>query len=505
MIEAFVQALALIARPDIALGIFLATALAVIVGVIPAISGPLVVILMMPFVWALDPFVALPIMCCLICVSCMGGSVTAILIGIPGDNPNAATILDGFPMTQKGQAGRGLGLAITANMLGGLFALLLAFIMIPIMIPIIMAFRSPELCLMIVLAMTFITVLSQESKVKGLISGLLGILLACIGFQPATGLGRLNFGNLYLYGGLHSVTIVLGMLAVPIMIQLNQSCATIAPPEIKSAGKLSEIFKGGREVILHHKWLWLRSVVSGYIVGVMPALGATVGSWAAYGQAKKTSKHPELFGTGSPEGIVAPEAASNACHAGDLLTTLAFGIPGSGIMVILLASFVILGIQPGPKMLVEHTALCFTMLIAASIANVIAGLICIFGSTFLIKVTRVPFAYIFAFVIPIVVISVFCTRQYMIDVFVLAVISLLGVFMGKWGYSAPALILGFVLGDPFEYYLINSVTMYGPFFFTSPISLALILLAVSMFVYEPAKRFVTRAWTKRRTEGGTKA
>jgi putative tricarboxylic transport membrane protein len=490
MIEAFVQALVNVCRPDIALGIILATTLAVIVGVIPAISGALVVILIVPFVWAFDPLLALSIMCCLIAVSCMGGSITAILIGIPGDNPNAATVLDGFPMTQKGQGGRALGLAITSNMLGGLISVFFAFIMIPVMIPIIMAFRSPELCLMIVLALMFITVLTKESRIKGLIAGLLGILLACIGFQPATGMARLNFGNLYLYSGLNAATIVLGMLAVPIMFQLNKTGTSIAPVDMKSAGKLSEIIKGGLEVIRYHKWLWLRSVLSGYIVGIMPALGATVGSWAAYGQAKQTSKHPELFGTGSPEGIVAPESASNACHAGDLLTTLAFGIPGSGIMVILLAAFVMLGIQPGPKMLVEHTALCFTMLISVAIANVIAGVICVFGSTFLIKVTRVSFAYIFAFVIPIIVLSVYVARQYMIDVYVLAVISLLGVFMDKWGYSAPALILGFVLGDQFEYYLVNSVTMYGPLFFLSPICLAIIFLVILMMGYGPVKNMI---------------
>jgi putative tricarboxylic transport membrane protein len=501
MIEAFIQGLVNVTRWDVALGILASTTLAVIVGVIPAISGPLVVILIVPFVWAFDPLLALPIMCCLIAVSCMGGSLTAILIGIPGDNPNAATVLDGFPMTQKGQAGRGLGLAITSNMLGGLFAVVLAFIMIPIMIPIIMAFRSPELCLMIVLALTFIAVLTKESMIKGLIAGLLGLLLACIGFQPATGLARLNFGNLYLYGGLNSVTIVLGMLAVPIMFQLNQTCETIAPPDMKSASDLREIIKGGLEVIRCHKLLWLRSVVSGYIVGIMPALGATVGSWAAYGQAKKTSKHPELFGTGCPEGIVAPESASNACHAGDLLTTLAFGIPGSGIMVILLAAVVILGINPGPKMLVEHTALCFTMLISVAIANLIAGLMCIFGSTFLIKVTRVSFAYIFAFVIPLIVLSVYVARQYMIDVYVLAIISLLGVFMDRWGYSAPALILGFVLGDQFEYYLVNSVTMYGPLFFLSPICLGLIFLGILMMGYEPVKKMIMARMKNRK--GGT--
>jgi putative tricarboxylic transport membrane protein len=501
MIEAFIQGLINCARPDVALGIFAATILAVIAGVIPAISGSLVVILIVPFVWAFDPLLALPIMCSLIAVSCMGGSLTAILIGVPGDNPNAATVLDGFPMTHKGQGGRALGLAITSNMLGGIFAVVLAFIMIPIMVPIIMAFRSPELCLMIVLALLFISALTKESKIKGLISGLLGMLLACIGFQPATGLGRLNFGNLYLYGGLHSVTIMLGMLAVPIMFQLNKTCKTIAPPDMKSAGNLSEIIKGGLEVVRDHKLLWLRSVISGYIVGIMPALGATVGSWAAYGQAKKTSKHPELFGTGNPEGIVAPESASNACHAGDLLTTLAFGIPGSGIMVILLAAFIMLGIQPGPKMLVEHTALCFTMLISVAIANLIAGAICIFGSTFLIKVTRISFAYIFAFVIPIVVLSVYVARGYMIDVYVLAIISFLGVFMDKWGYSAPALILGFVLGDQFEYYLINSVTMYGYLFFLSPICLVLIFLGSLMMGYEPLKGLIVRVRTKRRMGG----
>ena len=497
LFDAFVQGLINVVRPDVLLAITVATLIAVIVGIIPAISGPLVVILIVPFVWAFDPLLVLPIMCCLIAVSCMGGSMTAILLGIPGDNCNAATVLDGFQLTKKGQGGRGLGLAITANMMGGIVAIGLAFLSIPILTPLIMAFQSPEMCLIMVLAMLLITVLTKESQIKGLISGLLGLLISCIGYQPATGLARLNFGNLYLYGGVQAVTVIMGMLAVPIMFQLHATVKTIAPPEIKTSGKLTEIFKGGREVFLYYKFLWMRSVLTGYVVGILPALGSSLGAWAAYGQAKKTSKNPELFGTGSPEGIVAPESSSNACHAGDLLTTLAFGIPGSAIMVVLLAAFEMMGIQPGPKVLIDHTALCFTILISVALANLIGGIICIFGSTLLIKVTRVPFAFIFACVIPIIVIAAFLARSYMIDVFVLVILSLFGIFMDKLGYSAPALILGFVLGGEFEYYLTHSITLYGLLFFLSPLSLLLLGLIIFTIAYSPVKRMIKRRSARR--------
>jgi len=500
LFHAFLQGLVNVARPDVFLAVTIATLIAVIVGIIPAISGPLVVILMFPFVWAFDPLLAFPIMCCLIATSCMGGSMTAILLGIPGDNCNAATVLDGFPLTKKGQGGRGLGLAITSNMTGGITAVGLAFLSIPILIPLIMAFKSPEMCLIMVLALLFIAVLTKQSIIKGLISGLLGILISCIGYQPATGLARLNFGNLYLYSGVQTVSVIMGMLAVPIMLQLHATVKTIAPPEIKTSGKLIEMLKGGREVFLYHKFLWMRSVLSGYFVGILPALGVTVGSWAAYGQAKKTSKHPELFGTGSPEGVIAPESASNACHAGDLLTTLAFGIPGSPICVVLLAAFEMMGIQPGPKLLIDQTALCFTILISVALGNLIAGIMCIFGSTLLIKVTRVPFTFIFACVIPIIVLAAFVERSYMIDVFVLVILSLFGVLMDKTGYSAPALILGFVLGGEFEYYLMHSLSLYGPLFFFSPLSLLLLGLIIFTILYSPVKQMIKRRFASRRLQ-----
>jgi putative tricarboxylic transport membrane protein len=501
MFEAFFQGLSNIIRPDVFLWIVIASWIAVIVGVIPAISGGTVCILVLPFLYGVDPMLGLPILCCLIAVSCVGGSMTAILLGIPGDNPNAASVLDGFSMTRKGEGGRALGIALTANVLGGMMAVALSFAIIPILVPIIMAFRSPELFLIIIVALLFLSVLSEKSRIKGLISGLFGILISCIGFQASTGAPRLTFGNLYLYSGLHPITILLGMLALPVMIELHALGKSIAPPEMEAAGKLNKMFQGAREVVFYHKWLWFRSVIIGYIVGIMPALGSAVGAWAAYGQAKKTSKHPEKFGTGIPEGIIAPESASNACHAGDLLTTLAFGIPGSGVMVILLAAFVLMGIQPGPKMIVDYTALCFTMLITVAAANLIAGATCFFATPLLIKVTRISPVYLFATLIPIIGISVFVVREYMIDMAVVFLVTILGISMNKFGFSPPSLLLGFILGDQFEYYLTRSLSMFGPtVFFTSPICLVLIALIVFILAYSPVKQAITNMRKRRNKE-----
>jgi TctA family transporter len=485
LFSAFIDALGVTLQPTILLIIFVSSVVALVFGVLPAISGALVCILILPFLYGMDPFIGMPILCALFSVSCMGGAITSILVGIPGDNINAATVVDGFAMTRKGLAGRALGLGLGANFLAAVASIGISFLLIPLILPIVMTFKTAEMVLVIVVALLFISVLTKHNRIKGLIAAGIGLLISCIGYQPATGIPRLTFGNLYLYEGLEIPTVLMGIMAMPVLMELQATGSSIAPSDMPDAGKLRELVAGVKELLKSYKSIWLRGTLIGYLFGLLPAIGGAAGVWMVYAHAKQTSRHPEAFGKGAPDGIVGPEACANASHPGDLLITLALGIPGSGIMVVLLAAFLLMGVTPGPKLLSEQTTLCFEMLLAVAIANVMAIVLCFFGAPFLTKVTRVSPRYIFGYLIPLIVISTFVSREYMVDMVVLAIISLIGLFMTRFGFSAPALLLGFVLGKMLENYLTLALDLHGfKFFFTSPASIVLTLLCLVIIFFD---------------------
>jgi TctA family transporter len=491
LFSAFTDALVRIFHPTILLVTFVSTVVALVFGILPAISGALVCILILPFLYGMDPFIGMPILCALFSVSCMGGSITAILLGIPGDNINAATVIDGFAMTRKGQGGRALGLSLAANILGALASIGISFLLIPMIVPIIMTFKTAEMLLIIVVALLFISVLTKHNRIKGLIAAGIGLLLSCIGYQASTGVARFTFGNLYLYEGLETPTVLMGILAMPVLLELHATGSTIAPSDMTGAGRLSELVGGMKELLRSYKSIWFRGSVIGYFFGLLPGIGGAACVWMVYGHAKQTSRHPEEFGKGAPDGIVAPEAASNSAHPGDLLITLALGIPGSGVMVVLLAAFLMMGVTPGPKLLIEHTTLCFEMLLTVAAANIMGAALFFFGAPLLTKVTRVSPRYIFGYLIPLIVISTFVTREYMVDMIAFAIISLIGLFMTRFGFSAPALLLGFVLGKMFERYLTLALDLHGfKFFIASPATIVLTVLCLVTIFFEQIQMFL---------------
>ncbi len=337
MLEAFGQALQSFTEPGLWLFMTIGVIIGLILGIIPGIGGLIGMALFLPFVFAMSPVQALPLMVALSAVSYTGGSITAILVNIPGMDTNAATLIDGFPMSQKGEAGRALGAALVSSGLGGLATVFLALAMTPLVLPMVLAIRSADMVFIILMGIVFIAVLGRGSMVKGLISGGLGLVVSFIGLQVVTGAPRFTFDMVYLFDGIGLIPIVLGLFAVPEAIVFSARGGTMAPTGVVIKG-MADVWEGAKDVFRH--WgLWLRSTIVGYIIGIIPGVGATTATFIAYGQAKQTSKHPERFGTGIVEGVIAPESANNAKEAGSLLTTLALGIPGSAGMAILLGAF----------------------------------------------------------------------------------------------------------------------------------------------------------------------
>lgn len=490
MVDAYIQALVALSQPIVLLSMLGGVLVGIFFGIMPAIGGMVGCSLFLPLLWKMEPLIAMGFLIALQSSTSQGGSLTAILINIPGTAPNAATLLDGFPMNQKGEGGRAIGAALMSSIWGGILPAFLALAMIPVIAPIVLAFRAPELFTMILLGLSFLAVLSGDSPRKGLISGGLGLLLSLVGFQISTGTYRFTFGSLFLYNGLELVAIPLGLFGLAEMLDmLAKGKATLAPEDVKNLGQgmsqgmsYRDVYKGTKDVY-HHKMLWLRSAIIGYVVGMVPGIGSEVAIFVAYAQAKQLSKNPEKFGHGCVEGVIAPESAANAKEAGALLTTMAFGIPGSAIMAILMAGFLLVGVTPGPQMMSEHLPLAMTLLLGIALANLTSGLICLGAAPYIGRVSFVHIDFIFPVVLVLVVTGAFVVSNSMASIITVIGSGLLGLCMKRFDYPRPTLFLGFVLGDLLEYYFIRSWKLFGPTFFMTPISLVMIVIIVGLMCY----------------------
>ena len=480
MLEAFLQGGLAVFNPPVFLSITIGVVLGVTVGV-TAIGGMVACALFLPFVYRMPPEYALSFLVALTSVVFTGGSITSVLLGVPGTAPNAATVIDGFPMAQRGEAGRALGAAIGSSMFGAIVSVFFALAMIPVIKPFVLSFRAPEMFMVILLGLSFLAVMSAGSPLKGIISGLLGVLIALVGFNGVSGVYRYTFGSFFLADGFDLNAIVLGIFALTEMFDMIVKGKTTIAKEVRKVG-LKEVFLGVKDIWIH-KWLWLRCSIIGYIVGIVPAIGGNAAMFVAYGHAKQTSKRPEEFGTGRVEGVIGPESANNASAAGDLLTTMAFGIPGSAVMALLIGGFLMVGVTPGPSMIKNSLPLVFTLIIGIAVANALAGIMCLLLSPQLIKVSFIRLEYLFVVICSVVFIGAFVSKLALLDVVVAISFGVLGFVMKRLGFSRESFLLGLVLGDLFEFYLTRSLKIFGPTFFMTPTSLAIFACVILVFIY----------------------
>ncbi|MFH1003528.1 MAG: tripartite tricarboxylate transporter permease [Chloroflexota bacterium] len=495
MLEAYGQALSFLLSPMTLLLMLGAVIIGLIIGIIPGIGGLIGVALFLPLVFRMPAETALTFLITFHAVTMTGGSISAILVNVPGTGANAATLLDGFPMNQKGEGARAVGAAVTASTFGGLVPCFLALAMIPLVYRLVIAFRSPEMAMLVLLGISFIAVLTGRSKTRGLASGTLGVLISLIGFQNVTGTYRFTLGSEFLYSGLEIVAMALGLFGLAELFDVLMKGHT-SITSTTSKQSLADALQGALDV-WRHKWVWLQGTIIGYIIGVIPGVGAETGTFVAYGQAKKTSKHPELFGTGIVEGIIAPESANNAKESGALLTTMAFGIPGSAIFALFMGAFLMVGVIPGPRMLVDHLPLALIMILGIALANLIGGIISLLAAPYLARATSVHIDFLFPIILCLIITGGYIVRNTMMNVVAVIILGLLGLLMKRYDFSRPAMLLGFVLGQLFENYVLLSYQVSGPLFFVTPISMALFAFIVLLFVYPLLKKFF-RHWLPRR-------
>lgn len=455
---------------------FLGSFIGMVFGFIPGLDGTVALTIMIPFVFGMPMNMSMAFLLGIHASTAFGGSISAILFNVPGSSLNIATCFDGYPMSQNGEAAKAIGIAGSASLIGGLFGAAVLAVSLPVIRPFIMAFGPAEYFMLTIFGLSIIALLTAGTIVKGLIAGGLGLLISFIGLDYITAAARYTFGYLILWDGIHFVPVAIGLFAIAQMIDLYIKGGSIAE---RSSNFDKSTVKEGIKFTFSKPGLLFRSSVLGTIIGMIPGVGGSVANILAYGHAMQTSKEPNTFGKGNPEGILGPEAANNAKVGGSLIPTLAFGIPGSQGMAVLLGAFVIIGIVPGPEIVTKHLDIVFMLVFIVAIANIFATGIGLISANQLQKLTVIPGKQVVPIIIVVCLIGSYVTNGHFFDVAVALIFAILGYFMKKYGYSRAAFIIALILGTHFERYYHIAVRLYGSFFiFTRPISLILFVLVI---------------------------
>src|ERR671923_842315 len=482
MLDAFTDGLLLVLQWKAFCLMILGMGLGFCVGLLPGIRGAGTLAWMIPFVFKMNPAEAFAFLLGMHSVAATTGDITSILFGVPGEGLSAATVVDGYPMAKNGEAGRALGAALMSSLIGALIGALVLALAIPIVRPLVLSFGSPELFMLAMVGIACITSLSglgARSQIKGFAMGFLGLLLSTIGQERQSGSLRFDMGLMYLWDGLDLVPVLVGIFAIPELVDLAVRGTSIAGD--RPAENLSRGVMEGIKDTFRHFWLVFRCSAVGVFVGIMPGAGGGVAQWMAYAhavQSAKDSADRERFGKGDVRGVLGPGAANNSKEGGDLVPTIAFGVPGSGAMAILLGGFMIMGLVPGPDMLSKHLAVTYSMVWTLVISNIITVVLSLAGLNQLALVTGIRGSVIIPFLLLLVFVGSYTANKQIADLIVTLIFGVISYFMVLFGWPRPPLVLGFVLGKLVETYLFISVSRYGSGWLLHPIVMILIALMI---------------------------
>jgi TctA family transporter len=472
LLDNAISALAIVFDPLRFATICLGIVLGLIIGVIPGIGGLGGLALLIPFTYGLDPHTALAFLIGMWAVTATSDTVPAILFGVPGAVGSAATVLDGYPMARRGEAGRAFGASFTSSIFGGLFGAILLAVSIPVLRPFMLAIGTPELLAVCVLGLTLVASVSQGAVLKGLVIAVLGVLLAAIGDESQSGTLRWTFDSVYLWDGLPIEPMALGLFALPELIDMAIARRNVSATQ-RLDGLFREQLRGMRDVFANWK-LVIHSSTLGVVLGSIPGMGAAVIDWIAYGSAARMLKGAsETFGKGDVRGLIAAESANNAREGGQLIPTLAFGVPGSPAMALLMGAFLAQGIAPGPKLLDTQLDITFTLVWSLALANVVGAGICFLTANQLARIATVRSGILVPIVLAICFVGAYQgTRSYG-DLVVLLSFGLLGWTMKRFGWARAPLILGYILGKLIEKYLFISMGRYQFDWISRPVVIAI--------------------------------
>ncbi len=495
MFESFLSGLAVVLQPMNLLILTSAVFIGFIGGALPGISGVILVVILLPVTYGMDPTAAFMLLTAIYGSTVFSGLITAILYRAPGTPEAVMTAFDGYPMTQQGQAGKALGIGVLSSAIGGLVGTVALIIFTPLLASVALKFSSPEYFALAILGLTVVASLGGR-LIFGLIGATLGLLIASVGIDPLTGTSRYTFGSLHLAEGVGLIPVIVGLFAVSEVMKRALGQETHQPLK-KVSVKIFDM------PILRRIGITLsRSSLLGVIIGILPGIGASTAAMVSYSETVRWSKHPEQFGKGAPEGIAAPEAANNAAAMGALVPLFALGIPGSGTTAIILGAFIMHGLQPGPMFMMTSSDLIYAVFAGLFIVNF---MILLFSKPFIALFTRllnIPYSALGPIIVMCCIVGTYSVRNSMFDVWLMLGFGVLGFLLEKIRFPLVSIILGLVLGPIAESELRRSLAMSQGdlgIFFTRPISATLIaiscLLLIAAIIVPLRKRWRIKAAT----------
>jgi len=483
--DALIQGIAQAGAPSSLLATAIGSVLGIVVGMIPGMTISTGIIIVLPLTFVLDPSVSIALLLGLYVGGMLGGSFAAIMLNIPGTPSAAATALDGHPMVARGEAGRALGIAVLASFFGGLFSALCLFLIAPRLADIALGFRAPDLFSLLLLGLTVICSFAAKSWVKGLLSAVIGLAIVSIGQDPIMGTARFTFGSADLLSGVNFLTALIGLFAIPQLIDnLGRTGpsvhASISPA---SFGRLLPTLADIRRMRVP---VSIGSVV-GTFLGILPGAGGPIAAFLSYDYARKaTKKAPEAFGEGAVEGIAAPESANNAVTGGALVPMMTLGIPGDPVTAILVGALLVHGLAPGPLLFIERPDFAYGVIFSFFVANIFNLIIALAGLRLLVKLIAMPRTILMPAIAILCVVGAYSLRNSVFDIYVMFFFGLLGLGMRWLEMPVVPLLLALVLGRQLEEHLRVALTgSQGDIsvFFTSPYSVLFLSLAAVSVIW----------------------
>ena len=417
--------------------------LGVVLGAIPGLNSSMGTALLIPFTFAMEPANGISLLAAVYCGGTYGGSISAILFNVPGAPDAAATVFDGYPMAQKGQAGEALGYAIMSSCIGGLFSVVVLNLLAPQLAKVGLTFSQPEYFALAVAALTLVVSLGSAGMAKAFISAILGLLVATVGIDEISAAARFTFGGKALMGGINFIPAIIGAFAVGEILGKAEEGLGLQGKHVhvKVSTKLPRL----KDIILL-KWTIIRSALIGTMIGILPGVGSITAAFIAYSESARWSKHPEKFGTGIPEGICAPETANNAATGGAMVPLLTLGIPGSTVTAVIIGGFLVHGLQPGPMLFFNQPKLMYTIFFSMYLANILMFFAGLGVAKVFASFLKVRYSILGPCIIVLAAIGSFGIRNDMVDIWIMLAFGILGYVFKKFNYPAAPMIIGMVMG-----------------------------------------------------------
>lgn len=468
----------------------------VLIGMLPGLTSTMGIALLIPITFSMPPEIGLAMLGGIYLASTYSGAISAILLNIPGTPAAVATLLDGYPMTQKGQSTRALALATFGSCVGGMVSVVALLFIAPPLAEFSLRFGSPEYFLLAVFGITVIASLSGKDMEKGLIAGVFGLLLSTIGIHPLTGFMRFTCDFPPLYDGIPLVVSLIGLYSIPEVIDIL--VRRKSGKRVQLDREMSNPFQFFPEIV-RQKVNVVRSSIIGIAVGIIPGVGCSVGGFLAYDSAKRASKTPDEFGNGSAEGVVASETANNAVTGGTLIPLLTLGIPGNPVTAVLLGGLMIHGLRPGPELFTVNAEIVYSFILSLFISNLLFVPVGLFMAKYCVRLIQIPRSILAPAIIALAVVGSYAIRGSFDDVWIMLFIGFCGFVMRFFDIPRAPMVLGLVLGTMAEGELSRSLALVhgnvGEFLLqlvTRPLSLAILILC-GISLYQGIKQQIKRS------------